>query len=64
MKIVQVSAIPMSAPIGKNNTVGDQPFESCSAIVGEGANDFAIVVPVVRKAVRLDYRPIGEIAEH
>jgi hypothetical protein len=41
--------------VDKNNAVGDQPFEGGGAVVGEGANDFAIVVPVIREAVRPDH---------
>src|ERR1043166_6577519 len=47
--------------IHENDSVRYQPFKSQRAVVGERANDFLVVVPVVWKAVALDYRPVGEI---
>jgi hypothetical protein len=41
----------------------DQPFESRGAVVGKGADDLAVVVAVIGKAVRTDHRPVGQIAE-
>ena len=49
--------------VDKNNAVSDQPFKGGSAVVRKRSNDFAIVIPVVREAVRPDYRPVRQIAE-
>jgi len=50
-----VSAKCVGGFVDNNNAVGDQPFEGEGAVVGEGANDLAIVVPVIREAVRPDH---------
>ncbi len=49
--------------VDEDDPVRDKPFERGRTVVGESADDFAIVVAVVGKAVRLDHRPIGQIAE-
>ena len=41
----------------------DQPFESRGAVVGKGADDLAVVVAVIGKAVWTDHGPVGQIAE-
>jgi hypothetical protein len=41
----------------------EQPFEGRGAVVGKGADDLAVVVAVIGKAVRPDHRPVGQIAE-
>ena len=58
-----VSAKRIRRFVDKDNAVSDQPFEGGGTVVGEGANDFAIVVPVIREAVRPDHRPVRQIAE-
>ena len=47
----------------KTTPCATQPFEGRRAVVGEGADDLAVVVAVIGKAVRLDHRPIGQVAE-
>src|SRR5438876_332450 len=44
------------------HAVGEQPFKGGSAVVGEGADDLAVVVAVVRGAGGLHHRPVGEVA--
>ncbi len=50
--------------VEKDDAVRAQPFERRGAMVGEGANELAVVVPIVGEAIRLNDRPIGQIAEH
>ena len=47
----------------KMTPCANQPFEAWGAVVGKGADDFAIVVAVIREAVRPDHRPVGQVAE-
>ncbi len=42
----------------------DEPLERRSTMVGVRADDLAVVVAIVREAVRLNDGPIGEIAKH
>ena len=49
--------------VDEDHPMRDQPFVGGGAIVGEGADDLAVVVAVVGKAVRFDHRPIGQVAE-
>ncbi len=49
--------------VDEDDPMGDEPFESRRAVVGEGADDLAVVVAIVGKAVRLDHRPVGQIPE-
>jgi hypothetical protein len=44
--------------------VRDQELEGRRAVVGEGADDLAVVVAVVRVTVRLHDRPVGQVLEH
>ncbi len=48
--------------VDEHDAVRDQPLERRRRVVGEGADDFVIVVAVVGKTVGLDYRPVGKIA--
>ena len=41
----------------------EQEFERRHAVVGEGADDLAVVVAIGRKAVGLDHRPVGQVLE-
>ena len=50
-------------PVDDFHTMGEQKLERGHAVVGKGANNFAIVVAVGRKSVGLDDRPIGQVAE-
>jgi hypothetical protein len=45
------------------DAMGEQEFERRDAIVGKGADDLAVVIAIGRKAVALDHRPVGKIAE-
>ena len=49
--------------VDEDHAMRDQPLIGGGAVVGEGADDLAIVVAVVGKAVGFDHRPIGEVAE-
>ncbi len=49
--------------VDEDDAVRHQPLEGGGAVVGEGADDLAVVVAVIRKAVRLDHRPVGQVAE-
>ena len=49
--------------INENDPLSDEPFEGPGAVVGEGANDFTVIVPVVGKTIRLNNRPVGQVAE-
>ena len=49
--------------VDEDDAVRHQPFEDIGAVVGEGADDLAVVVAIVGKAVGLDHRPIGQVAE-
>jgi len=46
------------------HAVLDQELEGLGAIVGEGADDFLVVVTIVRRAVGLNHRPVGQIPKH
>ena len=46
----RVSAKRIWRLVDKDDPVGNQPFEGGGTVVREGANDFAVVVPVVRES--------------
>ena len=50
-------------PVDDLHAVREQEFERRHAVVGEGADDLAVVVAVGRKAVGLDHRPVGQVLE-
>ena len=50
--------------VGEGDTMGHQPVVGRDVVVGEGADDLAVVVAIVRKSVGLHHRPVGEILEH
>ena len=50
-------------PVDDLHTVRQQKFERRHAVVGEGADDLAVVVAVGWKAVGFDHRPVGQILE-
>ena len=50
--------------VGEGDTMGHQPVVGRDVVVGEGADDLAVVVAIVRKSVGLHDRPVGEILEH
>ena len=50
-------------PVDNLDAVRQQKFECRHAVIGEGADDLAIVVAIGRKAVGLDHRPVGQIVE-
>ena len=50
-------------PVDDLHAVRQQEFERRHAVVGEGADDLAVVVAIGRKAVGLDHRPVGQVAE-
>ena len=58
-----IAASRVGRLIDEDHAMRHQPFEGGDAVVGEGADDLAIVVAVIGKAVRFDHRPIGQIAE-
>src|SRR6185436_1119096 len=41
----------------------EQPLIGRGAVVGEGADDFAVVVAVIGEAVGLHHGPVGEVVE-
>ena len=49
--------------VHESDPVRRQPLVRFCGVVGERAHDFTVVVAKIRKAVRLDHRPIGEIPE-
>ena len=49
--------------VDEDDAMRDEPLERRGAVVGEGAHDLAIVVAIVGEAVRLDDRPVGQVAE-
>ncbi len=51
----RVSANGIGSFVDKNDAVCDEPFKGGGAVVGKGANDFAIVIPVIREAVGADH---------
>jgi len=46
-------------PVDDLHAMREQEFESRHAIVGEGADDLAVIVAIRRKAIGLNHRPIG-----
>ena len=50
-------------PVDEDYPVRDQKIVGGGAIVGEGTDDLAVIVAVIGKAIGLDYRPIGKVAE-
>ena len=50
-------------PVDDLHAVRQQEFERRHAVVGKGADDFAVVVAIGREAVGLDHRPVGQILE-
>ena len=58
-----VAAARVGRLVDEDDAMRDQEIEGGGAIVGKGADDLAVVVAVVGKAIGLDHRPIGEIAE-
>jgi hypothetical protein len=52
-----------SGAVDEHDAVREQELDSGGAVVGKSADDLAIVVAIVREAVRLHHRPVGEILE-
>ena len=50
-------------PVDDLDAMRQQPLEGRHAVVGEGADDLAVVIAVGRKAVGLDHGPVGQILE-
>ena len=50
-------------PVDHLDAMREQEFEGGDAVVGEGTDDLAVIIAIRRKAVGLDHRPVGEIAE-
>ena len=50
-------------PVDDLDAMRQQEFERRHAVVGEGADDLAVVVAIGREAVGLDHRPVGQILE-
>ena len=50
-------------PVDDLDAVREQEFERRHAVIGERADDLAVVVAVGRKAVGLDHRPVGQVLE-
>ena len=46
------------------DAVRDQKLEGLRAIVGKGADDLVVVIAIVRGAVGLHNRPVGQVLEH
>ena len=59
----RIAADRIGRLIDEFDALCEQPFERRGAVVGEGADDLAVVVAVIGKAVRTDHRPIGQIAK-
>ena len=59
----RIAADRIGRLVDEYDAVREQPFEGRGAVVGKGADDLAVVVAVVGKAVRTDHRPVGQIAE-
>jgi hypothetical protein len=59
----RIAADRIGCLIDEFDAMREQLFERRDAVVGEGADDLAVVVAVIGKAVRTDHRPIGQIAE-
>ncbi len=49
--------------VDEDHAMRDEPFEGGGAVVGEGADDLAVVVAVIGKAVAADHRPVRQVAE-
>ena len=58
-----VAAATIRRFIHKDDSLRDQPFVGRSGVIGEGADDFAVVVAVIGEAVGFDDRPVGEVGE-
>jgi hypothetical protein len=59
----RVAAARVRSLVHENHAVRDQPFVGGDAVVGEGADDLAIVVAIIGEAVGFDHRPVGEVVE-
>ncbi len=58
------AALAVRRLVDEHHAMLAQELERGGAVVGEGPDDLAVVVAVVRKAVGLHHRPIGEVLEH
>jgi hypothetical protein len=56
-----MAAAVVRRPLHHLDPVREQEFERRRTVVGEGANDLAVVITVWRKAVGHDDRPIGQV---
>ena len=59
----EVPAERVGRLVDEDDAMRDEPFEGRRAVVGKGADDLAVVVAVIGKAVGLDHRPVGQVAE-
>ena len=57
------AAAAVRRPVDEHDAVREQELDSGGAVVGKSADDLAVVVAIVREAVRLHHRPVGQVVE-
>ena len=58
-----VAALAVGPALDHLDAVRKQELERGNAVVGEGAHNFAVIVPIRSRAVWFDHRPVGQILE-
>jgi hypothetical protein len=59
----RAAAPRVGRPLDEHDAMRDEKIESRNVVVGESADELAIVVAIIGEAIRLDDAPVGEVAE-